>query len=113
MGKEGIEEPGDGLWQEEEADVATVSHDRPVPPRRFKVLLLNDDYTTMEFVVHVLVDVFLQPYDSAVDIMLRVHNEGSGLAGIYSREVAETKIARVTELARDNEFPLRCTMEPE
>jgi len=104
--------PGTPGWQEE-SDVAVESDRRVRRPRRYKVLLLNDDYTTMEFVVQILTEVFRHDTDRAVEVMLHVHHRGVGVAGIYSREVAETKVARVTELARQHEFPLRCTMEPE
>lgn len=80
-------------------------------PHMFKVLLHNDDYTTMEFVVYVLQAVFHRSESDAVQIMLHVHKNGLGVAGVYTREVAETKVAQVESLARDNEFPLRCTME--
>jgi len=80
-------------------------------PRMFKVLLHNDDYTTMEFVVYVLQSVFHRSESDAVQIMLHVHKNGVGVAGVYTREVAETKVAQVEALARDHEFPLRCTME--
>lgn len=83
------------------------------PPRRFKVLLHNDDYTSMEFVVMILTTVFYHSEVSAVKIMLKVHNEGSGAAGVFSREEAESKIAKVSRFARENQFPLRCSMEPE
>jgi len=113
MGRDDPKRPDDGLWQQEDADVATDTDRRPVPPRRYKVLLLNDDYTTMEFVVKILVEVFHHPHDEAVEIMLHVHHRGVGVAGVYSFDVAETKVARVSVLARASEFPLRCTMEPE
>ena len=82
-------------------------------PPLFKVLLHNDNYTTMDFVVFVLVDVFHHSEISAISIMLQVHNGGVGVAGVYTREIAETKIAKVTRLARDFEYPLLCTMEEE
>lgn len=82
-------------------------------PRRYKVLLLNDDYTTMEFVVDILTHVFRRSHSEAVKIMMSVHENGSGVAGVYVKSVAETKIQTVHELAQDNEFPLRCTMEQE
>lgn len=80
-------------------------------PRMFKVLLHNDDYTTMEFVVYVLQDVFHRSETDATQIMLHVHKHGIGIAGVYPREVAETRIAQVDALARAHEFPLRCSME--
>lgn len=83
------------------------------PPSLFKVFLLNDDYTTMEFVVHILENVFRKPAVESAQIMLHVHKNGKGLAGIYTRGIAETKVAKVQELALLNEFPLKCTMEKE
>ncbi|HDQ41405.1 MAG TPA: ATP-dependent Clp protease adapter ClpS [Desulfonatronum sp.] len=80
-------------------------------PRRFKVLLHNDDYTTMEFVVHVLMTVFGKTQNEASQVMLKVHNEGVGICGVYTAEIAEAKVALVHHLARKNGFPLKCTME--
>jgi ATP-dependent Clp protease adaptor protein ClpS len=80
-------------------------------PRLWKVLLHNDDYTTMEFVVDVLVSIFNMTEEQAVQVMLNVHLRGSGVAGIYTYEIAETKVEQTTELAREHEFPLLATME--
>ena len=80
-------------------------------PPLYKVLLHNDDYTTMEFVVHVLQSVFNHPEAEATAIMLHVHRKGIGVAGVYPHEVAETKVEKVHELAHAHEFPLRCSME--
>jgi ATP-dependent Clp protease adaptor protein ClpS len=82
-------------------------------PQLYKVLLHNDDYTTMEFVVSILVNIFQNSNHDATMIMLNVHNDGAGIAGVFTREICETKIAIVHELAKKNEFPLRCTMEKE
>nr|WP_320132073.1 ATP-dependent Clp protease adaptor ClpS [uncultured Holophaga sp.] len=82
-------------------------------PRMWKVILHNDDYTTQEFVVSVLRNVFRQPESEAVRIMLDVHQRGKGVAGIYTFEVAETKVAQVKALAERDEFPLLCTLEVE
>jgi ATP-dependent Clp protease adaptor protein ClpS len=82
-------------------------------PSMYRVMLLNDDYTTMEFVVEILVKVFHKHYDEAARIMLHVHKKGSGLCGIYPFEVAESKVHTVHNLARENGFPLKCTMEKE
>ena len=82
-------------------------------PSMYKVLLLNDDYTSMEFVVMVLIHVFNKSQEEATMIMLKVHNQGSGLAGVYSREIAETKVSLVHSLARENQFPLKATIEEE
>ncbi|MFZ5502063.1 MAG: ATP-dependent Clp protease adapter ClpS [Pseudomonadota bacterium] len=81
------------------------------PPRMYKVLLFNDDFTTMEFVLDVLEKFFSMNRERAQQIMLKVHNEGSAVCGVYSRDVAETKVVQVTEFAKQNEHPLRCTME--
>jgi len=82
-------------------------------PPMFKVILHNDDYTTMEFVVYIIENVFHKSLEEAVNLMLKVHNEGLGVCGIYSAEIAETKVATVTHLAREQDFPLKCTMEEE
>jgi len=82
-------------------------------PELFKVLLLNDDYTTMDFVVEILENVFHKQPAEAYRIMMMVHTQGKGLCGVYPFEVAETKVASVVERARENGFPLRAAMEPE
>jgi len=80
-------------------------------PPLYKVLLHNDDYTSMEFVVLLLEKVFNKSTAEATRVMLNVHQQGIGVAGIYNRQIAETKMAVVHDLARKNEFPLRCSME--
>ena len=105
--------PDPGVWRDEDTAVAVESEKKVERPRRYRVVLLNDDYTTMEFVVMVLTNVFHRSRERAVEIMLHVHHEGAGVAGVYTLEVAETKVAKVAEIARQHEFPLRCTMEPE
>ncbi len=80
-------------------------------PSMYKVLLLNDDYTPMEFVVHVLESIFKKNRQEATDIMLHVHRRGVGVCGVFTYEVAETKVAQVMDFARANEQPLQCTME--
>ena len=82
-------------------------------PRLWRVLLHNDDYTTQEFVVWILETVFHKPQAEAVTIMLRVHQSGLGLAGVYTRDVADTKVKTTKTLAEEHEFPLLVTMEPE
>ncbi len=82
-------------------------------PTKYKVILLNDDYTTMEFVVAVLEQVFQKSSAEAFRVMMQVHLNGSGVAGVYPYEVAETKVETVTTLARHAEFPLRATIEEE
>jgi ATP-dependent Clp protease adaptor protein ClpS len=94
----------------EESPVAE-SEEKVEEPPLFKVLLHNDDYTTMEFVVWVLQSVFHMPEEQAVQVMLNVHVRGVGVAGIYTFEVAEMKVEKTTALAREQEFPLLCTME--
>ena len=80
-------------------------------PRLYKVLLHNDDYTTMEFVILILETVFHKSTNDATQIMLNVHHKGVGVAGIYTKEICETKISTVHQLAKKNEYPLRCSME--
>ncbi len=82
-------------------------------PSMYKVLLLNDDFTPMEFVVYVLERVFRKDRTEATDIMLKVHQDGVGVAGVFTYEVAETKVDQVMTLARKHEHPLQCTMEKE
>ena len=82
-------------------------------PRQYKVILHNDDYTPMEFVVHVLMSVFKKDELAATQIMLNVHNSGKGICGTYSYEIAETKVAKVHQLAEQNEYPLHASMEAE
>jgi ATP-dependent Clp protease adaptor protein ClpS len=94
----------------EEATLAE-SKEKVEEPPLFKVLLHNDDYTTMEFVVWVLESVFNMPEEQAIQVMLNVHLRGTGVAGIYTYEVAETKVEKTTALAREQEFPLLVTME--
>ena len=100
------------LPQREELPVAENEEKTEEPPL-FKVLLHNDDYTTMDFVVHVLESVFNLPEDQAIQIMLNVHVKGIGVAGVYTYEVAEMKVAKTTAMAREQEFPLLCTIEKE
>lgn len=97
----------------EETDVLQREEFEVKEPPLYRVLLLNDDYTSMEFVILVLQQVFHKSNTDAERIMLQVHHDGEGVAGIYPRDIAETKIAIVHQLARQNEFPLRCRMEAE
>ncbi|UCH80387.1 MAG: ATP-dependent Clp protease adapter ClpS [Nitrospiraceae bacterium] len=82
-------------------------------PSLYKVFLLNDDYTTMDFVTRILEEIFHKNPVEATQIMLHVHKNGKGLAGIFTREIAETKIASVEDLSNQHGFPLKCTMEKE
>jgi len=96
---------------EEGAD-SEVKDDVREPPM-YKVLLHNDDYTTMEFVVEVLMFIFNKSPEEAVGVMLNVHRKGIGICGVYTFEVSETKVNSVHSIARQNGFPLKCTMEKE
>lgn len=82
-------------------------------PSLYKVLLLNDDFTPMDFVVQILESYFKKTREEAIDIMLQVHNSGVGICGIYPYDIAETKVNQVMELARRNSHPLQCTLEKE
>ena len=82
-------------------------------PELYRVLLINDDYTTMDFVIEVLETIFHKPPAEAYRIMMAVHTQGKGLCGVYPHEVAETKVSSVIDLAQANGFPLLATMEPE
>jgi ATP-dependent Clp protease adaptor protein ClpS len=103
------------FWEENEGDVSLQEETREKieRPRLWKILLHNDNYTTMDFVVIVLVSVFRKSENEAIRIMLDVHHKGIGVVGTYTREIAETKVARVMEMAQQAQFPLLCTMEPE
>ncbi len=80
-------------------------------PTQYKVLLHNDDYTTMEFVIHILMNIFHKNLEEAENIMIKIHKEGKGVCGIFTYEIAETKVHQVKELAKSNGFPLLATME--
>ena len=82
-------------------------------PKLYKVLLLNDDYSSMEFVVDILMSVFHKSYEQAENIMLEVHKKDRGLCGVYTHEIAETKVMQVIKKAKDSGFPLKATMEEE
>lgn len=84
---------------------------RPKPPSMYKVILLNDDYTPMEFVVEVIQRFFSKTREQATQIMLKVHTEGVGVCGVYPHEIAETKVNQVLGYAREYQHPLQCTME--
>ena len=91
--------------------VAVQTKTRTQRPPMYKVLLLNDDYTPMEFVVHVLEAIFGHNRENATRIMLNVHQNGKGVCGIYTRDIAETKVTAVNSYARENKHPLLCDME--
>ncbi|MBA4125064.1 MAG: ATP-dependent Clp protease adaptor ClpS [Acidobacteria bacterium] len=98
---------------ENDSDVLTESETRLEKPPLFKVILHNDDFTTMEFVVFVLTHVFLRAEAEAFAIMLQVHHDGIGIAGVYSYEIANMKAEKAMNLARAQEYPLLCTVEEE
>lgn len=91
--------------------IATRTRTRTKKPSLYKVLMLNDDYTPMEFVVHVLQSFFRMDMEEATRVMLHVHQRGVGVCGIFSYEVAETKVNQVMDFARQNQHPLQCTLE--
>ncbi|HKU93699.1 MAG TPA: ATP-dependent Clp protease adapter ClpS [Vineibacter sp.] len=91
----------------------TLTKPKTKKPSMYKVLMLNDDYTPMEFVVHVLERFFSKSREEATRIMLHVHQKGVGICGVYTYEVAETKVTQVMDLARKHQHPLQCTLEKE
>ena len=99
--------------QERETGILLKTRPKTKKPSMYKVILLNDDYTPMEFVVHVLEKFFNKSRQEATDIMLHVHRRGVGICGVFTYEIAETKVAQVMDFARANEQPLQCTMEKE
>ena len=101
---------GDGL-DEGETGVATRTRSRTKKPSNYKVLMLNDDYTPMEFVVHVLEKFFQKDVEAATKIMLHVHHHGIGECGVFTYEIAETKVTQVMDFARKHQHPLQCVME--
>lgn len=103
--------PGDG--DDGGLSLATKTRVRTKKPSMYRVLILNDDYTPMEFVVLILERFFQKNREQATRIMLHVHQKGVGVCGVYTYEVAETKVAQVMDMARRNEHPLQCTMEKE
>ena len=108
----GSKRPEDDFGGEDTA-VLTRPKSKTERPPMYKVILVNDDYTPMEFVVYILERFFSMPSENAVHLMLKVHQTGSAVVGVFAREIAETKVKQVTEFARANEHPLLCTMEKE
>ena len=103
---------GTGINDDEgQVGVATKPRTRTKKPSQYKVLLLNDDYTPMEFVVMVLKRFFRMDLEQATRVMLHVHQKGVGVCGVYPYEVAETKVNQVMDCARENQHPLQCTLE--
>jgi ATP-dependent Clp protease adaptor protein ClpS len=101
----------DGGGRNGQTGIATKTRTRTQKPKMYKVLLLNDDYTPMEFVVHVLQRFFRLSVEEATRVMLHVHQRGVGVCGIFTYEVAETKVTQVIDFARQHQHPLQCTME--
>ena len=99
--------------RDQDFDVLTESETRLKKPSLYKVLMHNDDFTTMEFVVYVLSTVFHKSDTEAFTIMLKVHQAGVGLAGVYTYEIAQMKVEKCMNLAREHEYPLLCTIEEE
>ena len=104
------DDDGDG---EKRSGALTLTRTRTKKPSMYKVLMLNDDYTPMEFVIDVLQHIFQKNREEATKIMLHVHQKGVGVCGVYTYEVAETKVTQVMDLARQNQHPLQCTIEKE
>lgn len=98
---------------EHETGIALKARPKTKKPSMYKVLLLNDDYTPMEFVVHVVEKFFSKNRQEATEIMMQVHRKGVGICGVFTYEIAETKVAQVMDFAAANEQPLQCTMEKE
>jgi len=92
-------------------DILTREREKLQEPHLYKVLLHNDDYTSMDFVVMILETIFHKTTDEATRIMLNVHHQGQGIAGVYTREIGETKVASVHRMARKNQYPLKCSLE--
>ncbi len=109
--------PGGGKRSGDEGDgktgIVTKTRPKTKRPSLYKVLILNDDYTPMEFVVHVLERFFNKGREEATSIMLHVHHKGVGICGVFTYEVAETKVTQVMDFARQHQHPLQCTMEKE
>ena len=100
-----------GTGTDEQVGVATKTKARPKKPSQYKVLMLNDDYTPMEFVVIVLKRIFRMDMEEATRVMLHVHQRGVGVCGVFPYEVAETKVNQVMDFAKQNQHPLQCTLE--
>lgn len=107
----GAGKPPSDIDDDAEVGIATKTRAKPKKPSQYKVLLLNDDYTPMEFVVMVLKRFFRMDLEEATRVMLHVHQRGVGVCGIFPYEVAETKVNQVMDFARQNQHPLQCTLE--
>jgi ATP-dependent Clp protease adaptor protein ClpS len=105
------DDDGKVIEGEGQTGIATKTRARPKKPSQYKVLMLNDDYTPMEFVVMCLKRFFRMDLEQATRVMLHVHQKGVGVCGVYPYEVAETKVNQVMDFARQNQHPLQCTLE--
>ncbi len=103
----------DNTNHDDDTGVITKTRSKTAKPPLYKVLLLNDDYTPMEFVIHVLEKYFNKGREDATQIMLHVHHKGVGICGVYTYEVAETKVTQVIDFSRQHSHPLQCIMEKE
>ncbi len=103
----------DGVGRDQDSGLLTKAKPKTKKPSMYKVLMLNDDYTPMEFVVYVLERFFSKNREEATQIMLHVHRRGVGICGVYTYDVAETKVNQVMDLARKEQHPLQCTLEKE
>ncbi len=110
---DGPDKGGSGSDNEGQTGIVTKTRPKTKKPHLYKVLLMNDDYTPMEFVVHVLERFFSKGREEATRIMLHVHQKGVGICGVYTYEVAETKVTQVMDFSRQHQHPLQCTMEKE
>ncbi len=104
---------GDDAQEADDTGLTLKTRPKTKKPAMYKVLLLNDDFTPMEFVVHVVEKFFAKNRNEATEVMLHVHRRGVGICGVFTYEIAETKVAQVMDFARANEQPLQCTMEKE
>ena len=111
MKRDDDKKDGGGDGGEIDRDVAVKSRTKTKKPSMYKVLMLNDDYTPMEFVVHVLEQFFAKSHEEATRVMLHVHQKGVGICGVYTYEIAETKVSQTMDLAQQHQHPLQCTIE--
>lgn len=99
------------MYEDQDTDSDVITQQKLEKPKMYKVLLLNDDFTPMDFVILILKRFFSKNSTDAEKIMLNIHNQGSGLAGVYTRELAETKVFQVHQFSKQHNYPLRCTIE--
>ena len=102
----------DDFWQDDNGTLTQEAPPQLKKPRLYQVVLLNDDYTPMEFVVELIEQFFYKSRENATQIMLKIHTEGKGVCGVYTEDIAETKAAIVTQYAQDHQHPLMCQAEP-